>query len=526
MNWTETRGQTPPRDPGAQPPSAADGVEVLTRGPLHEAFAEPVTFDPEPGPIAPKQPPEPVEELPPTERPAGEDVTWIPGYWSWDDERKDFIWVSGIWRAIPPGRQWVPGYFHRSEQGFQWVSGYWASAQQKSVSYLPEPPENLENGPTGEAPSAQHIWVPGCWTWLETRFVWRPGYWLAGQAGWTWVPAHYHWTPGGCVFVDGHWDLAPERRGLLFAPVAFSAGVYRRPNYFYTPQVVIDIDLVVNHLFCRPRYRHYYFGDYYAASYLQAGIFPWFSFHFSRHGYSPWFAHHRAHHHDRSSDWDRRWHDWYRHHRDHAEARPPRTFQDQQRRAQQSRDDRQRPGIEDAIVLARPLSQVGRQGDSEIKLQKVDERRRQELQRQARDVRQIVTERSKLEGQGSGGDRAPPTKAGGPLQRDLPKSPVISAGRRDGDRTAAPPARPQDPKPDGTVKPGPTSRPKRPQPEEQLNRPQRETPPGTGRPGAQPPRPPGRPVTPPKTQTKRPDPRPPVKQDPPPKKPPPDKKDG
>ena len=35
-----------------------NGAEVLTRGPVHEAFAETVTFDPEPGIVVPKTPPE------------------------------------------------------------------------------------------------------------------------------------------------------------------------------------------------------------------------------------------------------------------------------------------------------------------------------------------------------------------------------------------------------------------------------------------------------------------------------------
>lgn len=87
-----------------------DGMEVLTRGPVHEAFAGMVTFDPEPGIVTPKMPPAAIEELPPEQRPAGTNVAWIPGYWAWDDERADFLWVSGVWRELPPGRQWVPGY--------------------------------------------------------------------------------------------------------------------------------------------------------------------------------------------------------------------------------------------------------------------------------------------------------------------------------------------------------------------------------------------------------------------------------
>ena len=84
------------------PADAGEGVQVLTRGPVHEAFAKTVTFDPEPGIVVPKAPPAAIEELPPDQRPEGANVMWIPGYWGWDDERSDFLWVSGVWRALPP----------------------------------------------------------------------------------------------------------------------------------------------------------------------------------------------------------------------------------------------------------------------------------------------------------------------------------------------------------------------------------------------------------------------------------------
>src|SRR5262245_42429397 len=63
-----------PQDPGQQ-----DGVEVLTRGPIHEAFAEPVGGVPQAGPVIVKQPPPAVEEMPPDRAPQG-DMQWIPGY--------------------------------------------------------------------------------------------------------------------------------------------------------------------------------------------------------------------------------------------------------------------------------------------------------------------------------------------------------------------------------------------------------------------------------------------------------------
>jgi uncharacterized membrane protein YtjA (UPF0391 family) len=63
-----------------------DGVEVLTRGPVHEAFAETITFDPDPGIVVPKAPPADIEEVTPEQRPEGKNLTWIPGYWAWVGE--------------------------------------------------------------------------------------------------------------------------------------------------------------------------------------------------------------------------------------------------------------------------------------------------------------------------------------------------------------------------------------------------------------------------------------------------------
>jgi hypothetical protein len=77
------------------PAGTKAGVEVLTRGPVHEAFAETVTFDPEAGIVVTKAPAASIEELPPEQRPEGTNVEWIPGYWAWDDEHNDFLWVSG-----------------------------------------------------------------------------------------------------------------------------------------------------------------------------------------------------------------------------------------------------------------------------------------------------------------------------------------------------------------------------------------------------------------------------------------------
>ena len=75
--------------------------------------------------------------------------------------------------------------------------------------------------PSTPAPDENSTYVPGCWVHRETRFFWRPGYWVAVNPDWCWTPDRYVWTPSGCLFVKGFWDHPLHERGLLFAPVRF-----------------------------------------------------------------------------------------------------------------------------------------------------------------------------------------------------------------------------------------------------------------------------------------------------------------
>jgi hypothetical protein len=61
------------------------------------------------GMTAPKAPPPNVPEVPPDDKPAGDNIQWVPGYWSWDGDKQDFTWISGFWRNVPPGQLWQPG---------------------------------------------------------------------------------------------------------------------------------------------------------------------------------------------------------------------------------------------------------------------------------------------------------------------------------------------------------------------------------------------------------------------------------
>ena len=165
-------------------------VEPLMRGPLHEAFAEQVNLDPQPGPIIPREPPQPIAEIPPEVKPDGENVEWIPGYWAWDEAEERFLWVSGVWRAVPREIRWVPGRWAEVDGGFQWISGYWISRNVVAEpELLPTPPASVEQGPSTEPPGDDYFWVPGCWVWRSDVYHWRSGFWQAVQPGWIWIPS-------------------------------------------------------------------------------------------------------------------------------------------------------------------------------------------------------------------------------------------------------------------------------------------------------------------------------------------------
>jgi hypothetical protein len=437
---------------GAQPgppPAAEEGVQVLTRGPVHEAFAETVMFDPEAGVVVPKAPPAAIEELPPDQRLEGANVAWIPGYWAWDDERSDFLWVSGVWRNLPPGRQWVPGYWGQSGTGFQWTSGYWADATVSEVEYLPEPPATVEVGPNNAAPSADQTWLPGCWVWQQNRYAWRPGFWAPVQPNWLWVPSYYVWAPRGYVYVNGYWDYSIARRGVLFAPVYFDSGVYSRRGFSYSPATVIDLALFTEHLFLRPQYHHYYFGDYYAASYSNRGFYPWYSFH-NQHGYDPIYAHQRWEH-RQDSGWEQNIAATFQNRRVHEEARPPRTWAAQSALTARGVN----PAVQN-LVVAKSFNQLTKNKEgATLGFQAVNKEERQTLAKHGQDVQKFREARQRLEATAAAKPGEKPVQQLAPTLLKIPNSPITARSPVQLGKDLAPPKAHQVPQPDPQVQPKP-----------------------------------------------------------------------
>ncbi len=390
-----------------QPPPtpAQEQPEVLTRGPVHEAFAEPVDLNTQPAVVAPTQPPANIVENPPADKPVGDQYVWIPGYWAWDSERNDYIWVSGCWRAAPPGRYWVPGYWSQTGMGWEWVPGFWAQqvSNVQQIEYLPAPPAIADVEPPGVPPTDDDIWVPPCWYWYQSQYVWRNGYWLTAQEGWIWTPSHYVCTPRGYVFAAGYWDYPMRRRGVLFAPFYIPRHVWERPGFSLSLGVTLDIGALQFNMFTCPRYCHFYFGDYYDDFYIGMGIFPRFECESRHFWYDPIYEHDRWYHSRSDSRWEEHERNDYELRRANKDMRPPRTYNEMEQRMAKLPEAKRKD-----IQMARTMDKVIADKKTTMKFEPIKADTRQKISTGATDLRKFGDERSKWESSPAS------TKSGGP----------------------------------------------------------------------------------------------------------------
>ena len=267
-------------------PPPANEPQVQARGPVHEAFARPAD-SPKASPVVPTEPPAPIQELPPLQRPDLPGVQWVSGYWSYNDEAQDFLWVSGTWRVPPPGRQWVAGNWTKLNGGYQWQHGFWGPNNSDGVKTLDSaPPPSLEIGPSAPPPTDSSYYTPGQWVYQDGAWLWQPGSWVVNRDGQIYVPPEYLPCQDGSLYVPGYWDYPLEDRGLLFAPVAFGGSPWiDNPGWCYRPSFTVGLNGLFGSLFNRANTGSYYYGNYYGNGYRAQGYRPWTNY--GRRGYDP-----------------------------------------------------------------------------------------------------------------------------------------------------------------------------------------------------------------------------------------------
>lgn len=56
-------------------------------------------------------------------------------------------------------------------------------------------------------PNGDYMWVPGYWTWRESRYQWMSGHWeLPPYRGSSWIAPHVEQEGGAYRFYEGHWN--------------------------------------------------------------------------------------------------------------------------------------------------------------------------------------------------------------------------------------------------------------------------------------------------------------------------------
>jgi hypothetical protein len=104
-------------------------------------------------------------------------------------------------------------------------------------------------------------------------------------------------------------------------------------------------------------------------------------------------------------------------------------------------------------VVAVSLAQLAKDRSSDVRLQAVNQKERQELMQSGKKIRDFGSERQKLEAHEAKAG-AKPAKDTEPVRGKLSKSPIAAAGAQNLDKSEAPPEPHKAPQPDPSAEPG------------------------------------------------------------------------
>ena len=188
---------------------------------------------------------------------------------------------------------------------------------------------------------------------------------------------------------------------MMFAPVYFQPAVYAQPNFRYAPRVLIAATQVLVHLFARPNYGSYYFGDYYGNQYAGAGYYPWFAAANVNRGagwYDPFYVYQRTHYGRTNPNWLDDYRRSYTYFASNQDARPRHTYAEQRRFAERNnlRDiDFSKVGLQQAnpiqtTILGVALNDAVSNQSLAKQIRKVDERQRESWQKRSQEIKQFA----------------------------------------------------------------------------------------------------------------------------------------
>lgn len=213
--WAYQDGLPPLQGPVEMRQDESRTAAPPTERRLHEAFVRPK----EGSPVRVAQaPPRPITERPVVDRPSPA-ARWIEGYWTWDADKNDFVWVPGVWRIPPPGKVWLAGEWKRDPDGWSRVPGTWADAPAGQPDWqIQGPPADHPVDAIAGAPGPDYFYVPGQFVPQGDQLQWKPGFWAKAQPGWEWVPSRWVRLSEGWSYREGYWDRARLSPAVVRVP--------------------------------------------------------------------------------------------------------------------------------------------------------------------------------------------------------------------------------------------------------------------------------------------------------------------
>jgi hypothetical protein len=81
-----------------------------------------------------------------------------------------------------------------------------ATPTQQGVVVVTQAPPSPQPEAVPARPSSDHLWVPGFWTWRNSRYEWMAGHWeVPPRAGARWVNPRWEPENGSYRFYEGYW---------------------------------------------------------------------------------------------------------------------------------------------------------------------------------------------------------------------------------------------------------------------------------------------------------------------------------
>lgn len=82
-----------------------------------------------------------------------------------------------------------------------------ASPNGQNTVVVTQAPPAVQSEAVPARPSSEHVWVPGYWTWRNSRYEWVAGRWtVPPRSGVTWIPPRWEQEGGAYRYYEGYWD--------------------------------------------------------------------------------------------------------------------------------------------------------------------------------------------------------------------------------------------------------------------------------------------------------------------------------